>query len=97
MPEEMKRVLEDAGKTYDVKVKGDKMTITIGDTTEEIKDVFKDSATGGTAAVVSLMRDTVIKELNRINNLTSGSDETNETNSNTDGASEGKVKKFNGQ
>ena len=89
MPEEMKRVLEDAGKTYDVKVKGDKMTITIGDTTEEIKDVFKDSATGGTAAVVSLMRDTVIKELNRINNLTSGSDETNETSSNTDAASGG--------
>ena len=97
MPEEMKRVLEDAGKTYDVKVKGDKMTITIGDTTEEIKDVFKDSATGGTAAVVSLMRDTVIKELNRINDLTSGAGETKETNSNTDGASEGKVKKFNGQ
>jgi len=96
MPEEMKRVLEDAGKTYDVKVKGDKMTITIGDTTEEITDVFKDKATGGTAAVVSLMRDTVIKELNRINNLTSGSDETNETSSNTDAASEGKVKKFNG-
>ena len=89
MPEEMKRVLEDAGKTYDVKIKGDKMTITIGDTTEEIKDVFNDSATGGTAAVVSLMRDTVIKELNRINNLTSGSDETNETSSNTDAASGG--------
>jgi hypothetical protein len=89
MPEEMKRVLEDAGKPYDVKVKGNKMTITIGDTTEEIKDVFNDSATGGTAAVVSLMRDTVIKELNRINNLTSGSDETNETSSNTDAASGG--------
>jgi hypothetical protein len=96
MPEEMKRALEDAGKSYDVKVNGDKMTITIGDTTEEITDVFDDSATGGTAAVVSLMRDTVIKELNRINNLTSGAGETKETNSNTDGASEGKVKKFNG-
>ena len=96
MPEEMKRALEDAGKSYDVKVNGDKMTITIGDTTEEITDVFNDSATGGTAAVVSLMRDTVIKELNRINNLTSGAGETKETNSNTDGASEGKVKKFNG-
>jgi len=89
MPEEMKRVLEDAGKSYNVKVNGDKMTITIGDTTEEITDVFNDSATGGTAAVVSLMRDTVIKELNRINNLTSGSDETNETSSNTDAASGG--------
>jgi len=72
MPEEMKKLLEDAGKSYDVKVNGNKMTITIGDTTEEITDVYDDDDTGGTAALVSLMRNTVIKELNRINNSKGG-------------------------
>jgi hypothetical protein len=71
MPQGMKKVLQDAGKSYNVEVSGDKMTITIGDTTETIKDVYEDSDTGGTAALVSLMRDTVIKELNRINDSNS--------------------------
>ena len=70
MPQEMKRVLQKAGKSYNVKVKEGKMTITIGDTTQTVKDVYKDKDTGGTAALVSLMRDTVIKELNRINTST---------------------------
>ncbi len=67
MPTEMKNVLKKEGKTYGVKVSGNKMTITIGDTVKVIDDVYDDSETGGTAGVAKQIRRVVEEELNRIN------------------------------
>jgi len=67
MPTEMKNVLKKEGKTYGVKVSGNKMTITIGDTVKVIDDVYDDSETGGTAGVAKQVRRVVEEELNRIN------------------------------
>jgi hypothetical protein len=67
MPSEMKDFLKKEGKPYSVKVSGNKMTITIGDTVKVIDDVYDDSDTGGTAGVAKQVRRVVEEELNRIN------------------------------
>jgi hypothetical protein len=74
MPSEMKDFLKKEGKPYSVKVSGNKMTITIGDTVKDIDDVYDDDDTGGAAGVAKQVRRVVEEELNRINSskLTGG-------------------------
>ncbi len=67
MPTELKNILNQQDKPYKVEVSGNTMTITIGDTVEDIKDVYNDSATGGVAGVAETIRGVVEKEVNRIN------------------------------
>jgi len=67
MPTELKEILNQQAKPYKVEVSGNTMTITIGDTVEDIKDVYNDSATGGVAGVAETIRGVVEKEVNRIN------------------------------
>lgn len=67
MPTELKEILNQQDKPYKVEVSGNTMTITIGDTVEDIKDVYNDSATGGVAGVAETIRGVVEKEVNRIN------------------------------